>query len=133
MCPYIHEHIIKSELESQETILFIVSHLCFVGLGGCIRYGTHGPYNVMVIQLLGHSLQDMFRAAATKTFSVRICLKLAEQALDRLETLHKCGILHRDIKPANFVMGRGRMSEVLYLIDFGLSKFYLDSEGHHIP
>jgi serine/threonine protein kinase len=96
-------------------------------------YGTHGPYNVMVIQLLGHSLQDMFRITGGKTFSIRCVLLLAEQALTRLEILHQCGILHRDIKPANFVMGRGRLIETLYLIDFGLSKFYLDAEGHHIP
>ncbi len=95
-------------------------------------YGQHGPYNVMVLQLLGHSLQDMFKYTGGKTFSVRITLLLAEQALLRLQTLHACGILHRDIKPANFVMGRGRMQECLYLIDFGLSKFYLDPDGNHI-
>jgi len=38
--------------------------------------------------------------------------------------------VHRDIKPDNFMTGpRG---EGMYLIDFGLSKYVRDSNGHHI-
>ena len=42
--------------------------------------------------------------------------------------------IHRDIKPENFLMGTGSKSDVVYLIDYGLSKKYLDPRsGNHIP
>lgn len=36
--------------------------------------------------------------------------------------MHKCGYIHRDLKPANIMMGEGRKSNIVYLIDFGLTK-----------
>jgi serine/threonine protein kinase len=41
--------------------------------------------------------------------------------------------LHRDIKPENFTVGPGKNSKIIYLIDFGLSKTFLDEKGKHIP
>lgn len=44
--------------------------------------------------------------------------------LKRAKTMHNKGYIHRDIKPANLVMGLHSNSNILYLIDFGLSKKY---------
>jgi serine/threonine protein kinase len=46
--------------------------------------------------------------------------------------LHAKNLIHRDIKPENFVIGHDDIS-MLYLIDFGLSKYYRDVHGKHIP
>lgn len=42
--------------------------------------------------------------------------------------------MHRDIKPDNFLIGKGKFSNVIFAIDFGLAKHYKDPRnGHHIP
>ena len=55
------------------------------------------------------------------------------QCIDRVEVMHNVGFIHRDIKPENFLIGHGKKSNVIYLIDFGLPKRYLDPRtGSHI-
>lgn len=46
--------------------------------------------------------------------------------------LHKEKYVHRDIKPENFVIGTDGNHHTVYLIDFGLSKKYVDEKGDHI-
>ena len=54
--------------------------------------------------------------------------------LSIIEFLHSRNIIHRDVKPDNFLMGRGTKKHQVYVIDFGLSKFYRDQRtGLHIP
>lgn len=50
----------------------------------------------------------------------------------RIETFHNVRLLHRDIKPDNFVIGTGNQSSIIHLIDFGLSKYYMNSKGEHL-
>lgn len=58
---------------------------------------------------------------------------IALQMIERVEFIHNRAFLHRDIKPDNFVVGFGKKSSKLFLIDFGLAKKYLLKDGSHIP
>jgi serine/threonine protein kinase len=88
-------------------------------------YGSSGDFNILVMQLLGKDLQTLF-SEKKNSFSLKTVCMLAYQMITILENIHKKNIIHRDIKPENFLMGLpGELNSIfLYLIDFGLSKFY---------
>lgn len=59
---------------------------------------------------------------------------LADQMISRIEYMHQNNFIHRDMKPDNFLMGYKEKKNIVYMIDFGLSKRYKDSKtGDHIP
>ncbi|KAI5415210.1 Casein kinase 1-like protein 1, variant 2 [Lathyrus oleraceus] len=96
-------------------------------------FGVEGDYNVLVMDLLGPSLEDLFNFCSRK-LSLKTVLMLADQMINRVEFIHTKSFLHRDIKPDNFLMGLGRRANQVYAIDFGLAKKYRDSSTHqHIP
>ncbi|KAL7152383.1 hypothetical protein ABFS83_04G093600 [Erythranthe nasuta] len=96
-------------------------------------FGVEGDYNVLVIDLLGPSLEDLFNFCSRK-LSLKTVLMLADQMINRVEYIHSKSFLHRDIKPDNFLMGLGKRANQVYAIDFGLAKKYRDSSTHqHIP
>ncbi|KAB2029123.1 hypothetical protein ERO13_D05G138200v2 [Gossypium hirsutum] len=96
-------------------------------------FGIEGDYNVLVMDLLGPSLEDLFNFCSRK-LSLKTVLMLADQMINRVEFSHSKSFLHRDIKPDNFLMGLGRRANQVYIIDFGLAKKYRDTSTHqHIP
>ncbi|GMJ15709.1 casein kinase 1 [Hibiscus trionum] len=95
-------------------------------------FGVEGDYNVLVMDLLGPSLEDLFNFCSRK-LSLKSVLMLADQMINRVEFVHSKSFLHRDIKPDNFIMGLGRRANQVYMIDFGLAKKYRDSSHQHIP
>ncbi|PSS07337.1 Casein kinase 1-like protein [Actinidia chinensis var. chinensis] len=96
-------------------------------------FGVEGDYNVLVMDLLGPSLEDLFNFCSRK-LSLKTILMLADQMINRIEFVHSKSFLHRDIKPENFLMGLGRRANQVYAIDFGLAKKYRDSSTpQHIP
>ena len=103
-----------------------------VGVPKVHWYGVEGDYNVMVMDLLGPSLEHLFHYHE-KQLSLKSVLIAADQIISRLEFLHKLGFLHRDIKPENFLIGGAKKTGILHIIDFGLTKRYINPKnGKHI-
>ena len=55
-----------------------------------------------------------------------------DQMLTIIQYLHERDHLHHDIKPDNYCMGRGKSSNKLFMIDFGISKPFRKGI-HHVP
>ncbi|ELP89559.1 casein kinase I isoform alpha, putative [Entamoeba invadens IP1] len=101
------------------------------GLTKVFYTGVQDDYNVMVMEFLGPSLEDLLQYVS-KPFSLKTVLMIVDQCLTCIERVHKKFYIHRDIKPDNFVMGSGANVHYVYIIDFGLSKKYMEN-GVHIP
>lgn len=121
-CPQLrHEYKVYRELTG-----------CF-GFAQVHYFGVQDNYNVMVMDLLGLSLEDLFNKCQRR-FSLKTVLQIADQMLERVDALHSRHLIHRDIKPANFVIGLGQAGATIYCVDFGLSKRYRHPKTlQHIP
>lgn len=104
------------------------------------------------MELLGPSLEDLFNYC-TRRFTLKTVLLLADQMviktlfilldtsivayflnktivilqITRIDYIHNRNFIHRDIKPDNFLMGLGEKGNLVYIIDFGLAKKFIDT------
>lgn len=83
--------------------------------------GSQYKYKILVMELLGPSLENLFQYSM-REFSPETIFRLGNQMLDRIEYFHRAGFIHRDVKPDNFAVGLGQKEDTVYLIDFGLSR-----------
>ncbi len=90
-------------------------------------YGQECDFHVMIYDLLGPSLEDLFNFCDQK-FSLKTVLLLADQLIFRIEYIHSRSKVHRDIKPENVLMGTGKLGNLVHIIDFDLVKEYRDPE-----
>lgn len=86
---------------------------------------------VLLMQKLGPSILDIYEMSG-RDFSFETIVKLMQDVILRLKEFHSCGYVHRDIKPDNFCVGSDDQSKI-YLIDFGLSDRFVDTQYDHIP
>ncbi|ODQ79239.1 hypothetical protein BABINDRAFT_22648, partial [Babjeviella inositovora NRRL Y-12698] len=106
------------------------------GIPQCFYYGHHGStHNILIIDLLGPSLEDLFDWCRRK-FSVKTVCLLAKQMIRRVQAIHEYDLIYRDIKPDNFLVGNPQLPsrDVLYMVDFGMAKQFRDLRTkQHIP
>jgi casein kinase I family protein HRR25 len=84
-------------------------------------YGQECDFYVIISDLLGPSLEDLFNFCDRK-FSLKTVLLLANQLISRVEYVHTKSYIHRDIKPENFLMGTVKLGNVVHIIDLGLQR-----------
>jgi len=94
-------------------------------------YGENNLYNILIMQLLGKSLEDIFEKILHKQkMPIHSVCNIAIQIIDILEQIHNKNYIHRDIKPSNFLFGNNSFNNnIIYLIDFGLAKKYRESNN----
>ena len=85
------------------------------------------------MDLLGPSLEDLFQNCK-RQLDVKTVLLIAIQLMKHFQKIHAERIIHRDVKPDNFLIGSTESTRnFIYIIDFGLAKCYMNSQGDHIP
>lgn len=103
-------------------------------------YASEENYRILAMQLLGPSIEKLF-VSMNKHFSLKTILMLADQMISCLEFLHKNNVIHQDIKTDNFAVSFNPQNpqspnspyQTVFILDFGLSKRYINSNGEHIP
>jgi serine/threonine protein kinase len=107
-----------------------------VGVPQIKTYFSTDKINVLVMELLGKSLDGLLdefginQQENIKIFDLSTVLKLSITIIDLLKNIHNAGFIHRDIKPNNFLIGNEDNSNKLFIMDFGLSKQYVDKKKH---
>lgn len=95
-------------------------------------YGETTSYNFLIMELLDCQIDEYYNKLILKNInSIGLIRKLGIQMLVCIENIHNYGIIHRDIKPGNFLIDNE--NEKIKMIDFGLSKQFINKNGIHKP
>ncbi|KAG2379859.1 Casein kinase 1-like protein [Vigna angularis] len=128
-------------VEAMPFVMFIFPYYLYSTLGGShgvpqVHYkGRQGDYYVMVMDILGPSLWDVWNNNNSHTMSTEMVACIAIEAISILEKMHSRGYVHGDVKPENFLLGPPGTSDEkkLFLVDLGLATKWRDSAtGSHV-
>jgi serine/threonine-protein kinase len=103
--------------EARAAVRIKSEHVARVLDVGALESGA--PYMVME-RLEGNDLAALLRARGRVSLDTVVDYVL--QALDAIAEAHSLGIVHRDLKPANLFLVSGRRTELVKVLDFGISK-----------
>jgi serine/threonine-protein kinase len=93
------------------------------------EHGVHERLPYMVMELLeGEDLSQ--RLKRDKRLSMVTTAHIVRDMCKALHRAHELGIVHRDIKPANVFLARDGDEEIVKVLDFGIAKRTLASDGN---
>lgn len=122
---------LEASMALEFEILTTAKDLNFVGFPKPVELFSSRRNSVLVMELLRDPLSEALENYSHGNL-VQTALKIADQLITRLENLHWMGYVHGDVKPDNILMDKS--GHTLYLVDFGLSRRYIDPKTHmHIP
>lgn len=89
------------------------------------NYGIYNDSYYFVMERLGMTIENFYyECNSNKKF-----LDLIIQTMVIIKNIQQNGIIHRDIKPDNIILNIEKTK--VYIIDFGISKKYLDKYKNH--
>lgn len=100
-----------------------------LGIPKIASYMETTSSNILIMQLLGKSLDTLLIDYGGMFDIGTVCL-LGIKIIDLLQSIHNAGFIHRDIKPNNFLIDYENTEKELYIMDFGLSKQYMNENKH---
>lgn len=127
----IEEKTQKNRLKAEYSIYKkVLNNKQITGIPKVYNYIETLQYNILIMELLGKSLENIFDENQ-REFNLSTILKLGIDMINIIERFHSKGFIHRDIKPNNFLFNNTKPYNTLYLMDFGLSKQFIQN-GEHI-
>jgi len=111
-------------------------------------YGSINNKNYLIMDLYGYTLDQIFELSDFKLTDISI-FNILKKILDIIEYIHENRVIHRDIEPSHLIYTNEDTSDLLFgnsgkkegkmdsnsdliLLDYGLSKFYINDKGEHI-
>lgn len=108
---------------------FILNYLCSKNVNNIpsiIYYGIYKNAPCLIMPHYSLNLKEFIEQ--NENISDSECINIIIKILNIIENIHNNYIIHRDIKPENIMINNNEP----VLIDFGLSKFFINHEGDHI-
>uniref|UniRef100_A0A0R3S362 Protein kinase domain-containing protein n=1 Tax=Elaeophora elaphi TaxID=1147741 RepID=A0A0R3S362_9BILA len=94
--------------------------------------GRTESFKFIVMQLVGAGVDELQKKQPKRHFTLSTTIKLGLQTLEGIADLHDLGYLHRDIKPQNFSIGLKEKANVIYVLDFGIARRYIEKDSKAI-
>lgn len=90
--------------------------------------GTCPTGHYIILELVGRNLSDLRRQLPYRRLTPGSLYRAMLQVTHALSLVHSIGFLHRDLKPSNCCVGVDDVARI-YLLDYGLTRQYLDGSG----
>ena len=130
----VYQKLLNIQLGQDISGLKIISQETILGVPKFYGVGESPDFYYLIMEFLGPNLNNLLNYCGVRKFTISTVCLIGLQMLNRIEYIHKHHYLHRDIKPENFCIGTEEKTNVIYLMDFGLSKRYKNSKNfQHIP
>lgn len=98
-----------------------------------LYYGIEDNNNYLVMEELGINLFTLLKKTNFQ-LNIFCIIKIVILIIEILRDIHDLYIIHRDLKPENIMFGKNINKENdLFIIDFGLSKRFVDKNCKHLP